>query len=147
MIGRLFGDSVRGKAPAWSTTFAATLTCAYDELTPTHQTTGADFVTIQFRESQRFTVPSGWSFVGGLGICIVRTSCPTSHEPAWLQTTIGYTPGPNSYAYNSSVILRVEDGTNAIQITINDPVKPLLADPVAQAESLARKLLSRFRWP
>jgi hypothetical protein len=45
------------------------------------------------------------------------------------------------------VILRVEDGTNAIQITINDPAKPLLADPVAQAESLARKLLSRFRWP
>jgi hypothetical protein len=147
MVGHLFGDSVRSKAPAWSTTFAATLTCAYDELSPKHQTAGGDFVTIQFRESQRFTVPSGWTSVGGLGTCILRTSCPAPHEPAWVQTTIGYTQGPNSYAYSSTVILRVEDGTNAIQITVNDPLTPLLADPVAQAESLARKLLPRFRWP
>jgi hypothetical protein len=135
---------VRAPRSTWSTTSSPVLTCGYAELSPKHQVGGASVVSIEFHEYQRFTLGSGWTFVKGLGSCAGGPFCPAPNKPAWVQTTIGYTPGPNSYAYDSQVVLRVKDGLNAIQITVADPSAPIAGNPIAQAEAIARSLLPRF---
>jgi hypothetical protein len=146
LIGRAFGVPVSLKPPAWTTSLGVTLSCPYAEVRPAFQAAGAELVVIEFHESQWFSVGSGWRLVNGLGSCIARTSCPQPHEPAWVQTTWTYTPGPDSFAYVSGMILRVEDGVNGIQITVSDPRAPLPTDAVARALVLARELLPRFHW-
>jgi hypothetical protein len=100
-------------------------------------------LSIQYREAQRFST-HGFRAVGGLGSCTLIRTCPAPGRPAWervLRST-----GPRGRTYISSTQLRVEDGINAIVLTLinPDPPRPAPSEPEL-ARRLVQLLLPRFR--
>lgn len=146
LVQRTFNLAVRARKPAWATQIAPVLTCGFNETQPNLQIAGQPIVTVQFRELQRFKVSKALTFVPHLGSCVMRSSCPVPHKPAWVY--IQQTSGSGSFGpYVDALQLRVEDGLNTIVITVQSPYGSLpVTNELAAAEQLARKLLPRFRF-
>jgi hypothetical protein len=146
-IGKTFEDPVRAAKPVWLTAFAPILSCGYIERQPKLQFGNDPIVIVSYAENQRFSAPRGSTFVRGLGSCLSNDTCPRPHEPAWLYVRQDpAAPGPYGLQFVSGVDLRVQDGVNAIEITLDNPDGPLaVASEVGQAERLARELLPKFR--
>lgn len=148
LVSKTIDDPVRAEKPAWMTVFAPILVCRYVERRPQLQFGNDPIVTVRYAENQRFMPPAGSTFVRGLGKCVSNGTCPSPHEPAWIYIRQDLTqPGPQGLPFVSGVDLRVQDGLNAIEITVENPDGPLaVASEAKQAERLARMLLPEFSW-
>lgn len=145
LVGATFNDPVRLETKVWSTDFAPLLTCTFVEHQPKFQFGDVPItVTVTYAENQRFAALNGSTYVRGLGRCLRNNACPRPHEPAWLLVRRRVT---GLQQYVSLVDLRVQDGLNAIEITVENPYGPLkVTSEVGQVERLARGVLRKFSW-
>lgn len=145
LVQQTFNLSVQANKPAWATQIAPVLTCSFSEIRPALQTAGQPIVSVQFRELQRFKV-NGFRFVRHLGSCVEGSSCPKPHKPAWVYI---HKAGGSGFVgpYVDLLQLRVEDGLNAIVVTIQSPFGSLpVTNELTAAKQLARALLPHFRY-
>ena len=157
LVSRTFGVPVRAGRPVWRTNVAPELICPFSEKNHRLQVAGEPIALVAFHELVRFKT-KGFRFVRHLGSCVVHSSCPEPHKPAWIRTVTGqvgsYPYGfhaspqrPYGFSYIAGVELRVEDGLNYLQILVVNPFGALpVKGEVGQVEKLARKLLPLFRW-
>ena len=145
LLAKTIGERVRALSPSWSSVKAPVLTCGYVERVPQLQFTNAPIVSVRFAETQSLPRGRRSKSVGGLGHCAGHAACHNGAKPADLSVTYVLKRGLYSFRYISVVDLRVQDGLDAIEITVVTPNGPApVFNEVSRIEGLMRLLLPRF---